>query len=151
MSHYPSNQPPPYFKPPPKSQSGVGPLLKLILGGGLATVVICIVVVVGYRALPGVIGSSPSTNSSISAVKNPPPKTQRPQVTLNQFNQIREGMSYSEVVKILGMEGKIAHEKQTVRDTFKSYGWKLEGARFTYIDITFKNDRMLSKSHYGLE
>jgi hypothetical protein len=151
MSNYPSNQPPPYYQPPQKSQPGVSPVLKFVIGGGLAAVVICIVVIVGYLFLPGAIGSSPSTNSSPSTGKNSPPNAQRPKVTLNQYNQLKEGMSYSEVVKILDMEGKLAHEKQTVRDTFKSYGWKLEGARFTYIDITFKNDQLLSKMHYGLE
>jgi hypothetical protein len=151
MSNYPSNQPPPYFRPPPKSQPGVSPVLKFVIGGGLAAVLICIVVVVGYLSSPGAIGSSPSTNSSPSTDRNSPPNAQRPKVTLNQYNQLKEGMAYTEVVKILGMEGKIAHQKQTVRDTFKSYGWKLEGNRFTYIDITFKNDQLLSKTQYGLE
>jgi hypothetical protein len=150
MSNYPSNQPPPYYQPPQKSQSYISPGFKLAIGG-LVAVVICIVVVVGYLSLPRAIGSSPSTNSSPSIDKNSPPNAQRPKVTLNQYSQLKEGMLYSDVVKILGKQGTLSHEKQTVRDTFKSYGWKFEGARFTYIDITFKNDQLLSKMHYGLE
>ncbi len=151
MANYPSNQPPGDYKPPQKSQPGVSPGFKLVIGGVLATVVICIVLVVGYLSLPGARGASPPTNSSPSTGKNTPLKDPRPQVTLSQYNQIKEGMSYSDVVKILAQEGKLAHEKRTVRDIFKSYGWKFEGARFTYIDITFKNDQLLSKTQYGLE
>jgi hypothetical protein len=151
MSNYPLNQPPPYYQPPQKSQFEVSPGFKFVIGGVLAAVVICIVVVIGYLSFSGPRGSFPPVNSSASTNKNSPPKDQRPQVTLSQYNQLKEGMSYSEVVKILGREGKLAHEKQTVRDTFKSYGWKFESARLTYIDITFKNDQLLSKMQYGVE
>lgn len=151
MSHYPMNQPPPYYQPPQKSQPEVSPGFKFVIAGVLAAVVICIVGVVGYLSFSGPTGSFPPVNSSASKDKTSPRNDQRPQVTLSQYNQLKEGISYSEVVKILGREGTLSHEKQIVRDTYKSYGWKFESARFTYIDITFKNDQLLSKMQYGVE
>jgi hypothetical protein len=134
-----------------KSQPGVAAGFKFVIGGVLAAVVICLVMIIGYLSLPGARDSGLPPNPPTSADKKSPSNDQRPQVTLSQYNQLKEGMSYSDVVKTLGREGKLAHQNQTTRDTFKSYGWKFEGARFTYIDITFKNDQLLSKIQYGLE
>lgn len=76
--------------------------------------------------------------------------------SLDQFNQIRPGMSYSQCVSILKAEGKLTSENYMpgvpgvmAPITTKGYTWKNEnGSNMFFI---FQNDKLVNKAQAGLK
>lgn len=64
-------------------------------------------------------------------------------LTMDKFNKINIGMTYSQVVNILGFEGKLFSDA----GTFKVYTWS-NGT--TVISISFNNNKVAAKSQVGL-
>ena len=79
--------------------------------------------------------------------------------TLAEFNKIEEGMSYREVVAIIGVEGELQSRhtipgEEGVSDpvTTEVYQWSGVGGFGTAaMNVTFKNDAVKSKTQFGLE
>ncbi|MCB1023473.1 MAG: DUF3862 domain-containing protein [Acidobacteria bacterium] len=69
-------------------------------------------------------------------------------LTLDNFNKLKAGMKYDEVVKILGSEGSETSSSTIGNIELKSFKW--EGDKFARIYVNFKNDEMTSKSQSGL-
>lgn len=69
-------------------------------------------------------------------------------LTLDNFNKMKTGMSYDEVVKILGSSGSETSSSSVGKYELKSYKW--EGDKFIRIYANFRNDEMRSKSQSGL-
>lgn len=69
-------------------------------------------------------------------------------LTLDNFNKLKAGMKYDEVVKILGSEGSETSSSSIGKIELKSYKW--EGEKYARIYVHFKNDEMTSKSQSGL-
>lgn len=69
-------------------------------------------------------------------------------LTLEKYNQLKNGMNYEEVTAILG-DG----EEQSMTEIFgsrvTSYQWKGEG--FSSVTGTFQNGKMTSKAQFGLK
>ena len=74
-----------------------------------------------------------------------------PIVTMSEFNRIREGMSYREVVDIIGHEGEVMSEggaeygHHTVM-----YSWENPGALQGNMTAMFQNDRLVNKAQFML-
>ena len=65
-------------------------------------------------------------------------------LTMSNFNRLQNGMSYEEVVKILGSEGE-----QTSETKFSSlYKWK--GEKFAAVYVTFIDRKLSSKRQYKI-
>lgn len=77
------------------------------------------------------------TNSSKSAL------------TLEKYNQIKNGMSYREVVEIIGAEGTEMSSSEIGKYKTASYKW--EGDNYQFIFGTFQNDKLLSKTQANLK
>ena len=78
------------------------------------------------------------------------PKTSSPassgtNLSLGKYNRIMYGMSYEEVTEIIGFDGKII--KTSPNGTIR-YVW---GDDFTFIMITFVNDKVEIKSQNNLD
>jgi hypothetical protein len=71
-------------------------------------------------------------------------------VTLGQYNQLRPGMPYQQVVGILGCEGKSPVFSQLEPHTYARYSWdgRASGASMT---ATFRDRQLTEKSQSGLE
>ncbi|MEZ5344187.1 MAG: DUF3862 domain-containing protein [Pyrinomonadaceae bacterium] len=69
-------------------------------------------------------------------------------LTLDNFNKLKAGMKYEEVVKILGSEGSETSSSSVGKIELKSYKW--EGDKFARIYANFRNDELTSKSQSGL-
>ena len=86
----------------------------------------------------------------------PPPSiaTQRKIITVSQFKQIQHGMTYDEVVGIIGIEG-ILEGTSKVQDDFgnvvhlETYSWK-NGSFGGFMDVTFQNGRVGMKTQHRL-
>ena len=76
-------------------------------------------------------------------------------VNKTKYNQIQEGMSYSQVVKIIGSEGdELASNKiEGIPGLMPSVSTKIYSwANFTgsNMNATFQNDMLVNKAQFGL-
>lgn len=72
-------------------------------------------------------------------------------ITLDEFNTIQNGMSYEEVVEIIGSEGE-ASSTATVGDiTTSIYMWKGKGSVGANANVTFIDNKVSAKAQFGLE
>jgi hypothetical protein len=69
-------------------------------------------------------------------------------ITMDKFTQLRDGMSYSEVVAILGQSGKELSRSSIAGTTTVMYSW--EGWGIANMNAMFQDDRMISKAQFGL-
>ena len=69
-------------------------------------------------------------------------------VTKEQYERLKDGMSYKEVIAILGTEGDEQFKSNIAGFAFATYQWK--GSGFSSIIVTFQNDKLQSKSQVGL-
>ena len=77
-------------------------------------------------------------------------------ISLGEFNQIENGMSYEEVVSIVGGEGELTVENELGQGTqfhtvTKSYSFNGENGLGANAILMFQNGEMVSKSQFGLE
>lgn len=79
-----------------------------------------------------------------------PAEVNGPEITLDEFNQIQTGMSYQEVVAIIGSEGELQSESEVAGITTKMYYWSGKGI-VSSASFMFQNDSLISKSQIGLE
>jgi hypothetical protein len=71
-------------------------------------------------------------------------------VTLANFNRIREGMSYQEVVSILGSPGELTASSDVAGIKTVMYQW--EGESFgANMNAMFQNGKLVTKAQFGLE
>ena len=86
--------------------------------------------------------SSPSNTNPGSATKNSG-------LTLEKYNQIKNGMSYQDVVNIVGSEGSEIMSSGEGKYKVTSYQWK--GDDFKYLNIVLMGDKVTSKTQANLE
>ena len=93
--------------------------------------------------------SSPTASTSPAATSSPADSDKKTALTLDKFNQIKDGMSYKEVVGIIGSEGKQVATMGEGKTKFESYKW--DGEDFQYILISFVGEKMFKKDQDGLK
>jgi len=80
------------------------------------------------------------------------PNTENPSstiMTLAKFNQIQNGMTITQVQKLIGNEGKLLGSSSSGNITGKVFWWQNpEGSNAL---VEFKNDQVVSKSQAGLK
>ena len=70
-------------------------------------------------------------------------------LTLEEFNQIQNGMSYSDVVAIIGGEGVLTSESSVGGTTMELFSW--EGTSLgANGNVTFMNGKVTAKAQLGL-
>jgi outer membrane protein assembly factor BamE (lipoprotein component of BamABCDE complex) len=85
--------------------------------------------------------------SNDDEVKKEAEKSDSKLITLQQFNQVKKGMTYEEVTEITGVEGKPMTEKE---DKTAMYAW--DGvAPDSFMALTFKNGKLTQKVQNGLK
>lgn len=70
-------------------------------------------------------------------------------ITLSEYNQIKIGMTYQQVVKIIGENGKLESSATGYKTTIKIYSWNQKNTYGT-ASILFENSRLTSKAQAGL-
>lgn len=73
-----------------------------------------------------------------------------PAVTLAEFNQIQNGMTYQEVVRIVGAEGTLQSEN-TIGGHNAMYAWQNASAFDGGMNAMFQNEKLIQKSQFGLK
>lgn len=72
-------------------------------------------------------------------------------VTLKNFEKIENGMSYDEVVKILGKEGELQSQAGEGQLKTEMYKWDGESGLGANMNVTFQGDKVQSKAQFGLQ
>ena len=91
--------------------------------------------------------TNPSNSNSSSTVNDE-------KITLEEFNKIETGMSYEEVVEIIGGEGTVLSESDITGDgQYKTtiYSWDGNGMLGANANVTFQGGKVISKAQFGLE
>jgi hypothetical protein len=83
----------------------------------------------------------------VVATKEPVPEREEA-VTMDGFKQLEVGMSYYQVVEILGKEGEEVSRGGKDEFEFAVYQWN--GVSTSSITVVFQADEMTSKSQFGL-
>lgn len=153
---YDPNQPPyqqpqyPPQYPQPQKESSFSTGFKFVVGGCVALVVLvggacvaCSMFVVGVNELnKNATRSTPSN----SATSNKPSET--PKISLSQFNQIKDGMTYEQVSAIIGY-GKLSSEYTYGKNKTQMYTW--DAGLMKSVTCSFENNKLTSKTQFGLE
>lgn len=76
----------------------------------------------------------------------------KPTITKAEFDSIEEGMTYEEVVAIIGGEGELQAESGTPGDQFHTVLYIWEGdSTGSAANAMFQGGRLTSKAQYGLD
>lgn len=70
-------------------------------------------------------------------------------ITMAKYEEIKTGMTYEEVVKVIGSEGEQSSNSKIGNTEISSYRWK--GANYSNIFGTFRDNKLTSKSQNGLK
>lgn len=84
------------------------------------------------------------TNTSES-----PTKSGNASLTKANYEQIKNGMSYKQVVDILGSEGSEMSNSEIGK--YKTVTYKWDSDNYSYIIVTIQNDKLMFKSQNGLK
>ncbi|WP_203363042.1 DUF3862 domain-containing protein [Bacillus sp. REN10] len=72
-------------------------------------------------------------------------------LTKEKFDKIEDGMTYEEVVKIVGSEGKLMSETGDPGTEFHTQMYEFETDKaFTGANMTFQNGKLINKTQIGL-
>ena len=101
----------------------------------------------GDKATPS---STPTTvNTSSTPEKRTSPSESTASLTMAKYNQLKINMPKDDVDRILGGPGTEISTSSGGGVTFSVYKWS--GENYTSIILSFKNDKIMSKSQVGLK
>ncbi len=90
-----------------------------------------------------------SSNTSSTPTTTSSPSSGSLDLTMEKYNQLKPNMAKSEVERILGGEGTEISSSTGGGITFSVYKW--EGPEYRSIIISFRSDKIMSKSQVGLK
>ena len=119
-------------------------------------VVTFILILAVLGAIAGASGSENKSNSTASSTTSSTTSgvtTEQKQDRLNleKFNKIETGMSYQEVVNIIGEEGTVLSESEIGNIKSIIYSWYGEGSIGANANVTFQNGKVVSQAQVGLK
>ena len=109
-----------------------------------------LLLILATLALAGGTRLAPASELQSKATREQTNRQSSAGVTLSNYTQLKKGMSYAEVVKILGKEGTNTGAKHSLPGTkVVQYLWNGEdGGSMTAL---FQNNRLISKAQSGLK
>ena len=106
----------------------------------------------------GIIAGSQGTNSNVTeqtATNSSNLVTsENTRITLEEFNQIQTGMTYEQVVEVIGDGGGIMSECGKTgggQNKTKIYSWEGKGGLGANANVTFQGGKVVAKAQFGLE
>lgn len=108
---------------------------------------ILILVVIG--AIAGASGNGNKSTNSTQTSRTVEQKQEK--LNLEKFNKIETGMTYQQVVDIIGEEGTVLSESEIANIKTIIYSWNGEGSIGANANITFQNGKVTAKAQFGLK
>jgi hypothetical protein len=107
-------------------------------------------IVLGSAFGGGAKTGTPATNNSTTvATSSQTVKVEnKVKLTLETFGKIKNGQTLEEVEALIG-KGELSSESEIAGNTTKIYSFK--GDVFSNATLTFQNDKLMSKSQFGLK
>lgn len=93
--------------------------------------------------------TTPSSSPNAPTTTTTPVTKADSGLSMDKYNQLKNGMSYKEAVAIMGSEGEEMSSSEIGK--YKTVSYKWSGDNFQFIFAVFQNDKMLSKSQTGLK
>ncbi len=103
----------------------------------------------GDKATPLPSATPVPSNASGTPSKTPSSSPATSTLTMAKYNQLKINMPKDEVDRILGGPGTEISTSSGGGMTFSVYKWS--GENYTSIILSFKNDKIMSKSQVGLK
>lgn len=100
--------------------------------------------------LIGIIAVIVSPKENDSALTGTDIVQNQEKMTLEKFNKIETGMTYQEVVDIIGEEGTLSTESSYGNQTMQIYYWYASNG-ISNATVSFQNGKVTAKSQIGLE
>ncbi|RHL43267.1 DUF3862 domain-containing protein [Eubacterium ventriosum] len=72
-------------------------------------------------------------------------------ITMDEYNRIETGMSYDEVVDIIGSKGELSTKSESNGYTIEIYTWYGNGTAGSNANVTFENGKATAKAQVGLQ
>lgn len=72
------------------------------------------------------------------------------QITLSQYQQIKEGMTYQEVTDIVGSKGTLTSDSSVDGEKIEMYTWVGKDS-YAVAEICFQNGKVISMTQFGLK
>ncbi len=72
-------------------------------------------------------------------------------ITMEEYNQIENGMTYDEVVEIIGSQGELSTESEYEGYTIEIYTWYADKTIGSNANVTFENGKVSAKAQVGLK
>lgn len=123
------------------------------------------VIVIGGAASSG-DDTTPKTNSSEVEATTAQPVTEEkpaatepkqeapknePTITMDEFKQIQNGMTYEQVVQIIGGEGELISTAGDGQYKIEMYQWEGEGGFGANANVTLEGGKVTAKAQLGLQ
>lgn len=103
-----------------------------------------LVVIVLGAAVGATGGNSNTTQTGTASIQ------EQNNVTLEKFNKIETGMTYQQVVDVIGEEGTLSTESAYGDQSMKVYYWYASDG-ISNATVSFMNDKVTAKSQIGLK
>ena len=108
-----------------------------------------LLVVIVLGVIVGASGNSNKPDNSVSAGITTVQKQEK--LNLEKFNKIETGMTYDQVVEIIGEEGTVLSESEIANIKTAIYSWYGEGSIGANANVTFQNGKVTAKAQFGLK
>ena len=119
----------------------------------IITGILALVIIGGISAaMRGGSGSS-ITTAPVSSTPAPAVVKNGPTMTMSEFTQLKDGMSYEEATKIIGGPGEVMSESGAKGDDLHTvmYQYKGEGSLGANANIMFQGNKLNTKAQMGLK
>lgn len=100
--------------------------------------------------LGAIVGATGENNNNNTTQTGTTVTQKQEKMTLEKFNKIETGMTYQQVVDIIGEEGTLSTESSYGSQSMKVYYWYASNG-ISNATISFMNGNVTAKSQIGLE
>ena len=118
---------------------------RTLKGRGCLIVILTIIIVFG-GGIVMTISMNDFTQKSVSGVSN-----KSEYITMEEYNQIENGMTYEEVKEIVGSNGEVSSTVSMNGTTVTIYTWYGNGVAGSNANVTFTNNEVTGKAQVGLK
>lgn len=124
----------------------VCPVCKRTIKGHGCLVAILIVLIIFCTVIYGTFSMNDAIQKEVSGVSE-----DSEYITLDEFNQIQTGMTYEQVVEIVGSSGSPSAQTDGGGMSYQIYTWYGNGVAGSNANVTFINGEVSAKAQVGLK